>query len=156
MPVDYEIIPNDWPTIEARVKQLQKDGWEGGMFRHPIISYVEGGTRTLLKLKFPNEGNFKIIDFTEGTNSYSNTLGALWVEGMGLDDSKNEILIRSKVSSGLSRDLRREIWADKETYVGVGVRLTYQKATPIDSDGYGSLRFPRFQYLMQNCEFIRL
>ena len=156
LPVEYELIQNDWDVIEKRVREMQSLGWEGGILRNPNISYIEGGTRTLLKLKFPNEADFKIIDFTEGTKSYSGTLGALWVEGMALDEDRNEILVRSKVSSGLSRDLRREIWGDRSTYLGVGVRLTYQKATPVDEDGYGSLRFPRFQHLMQNCEFIKL
>lgn len=154
--VPYEAIANDYDAIAARVKKLQLEGWEGGMLRHPEISYVEGGTRTLLKLKFPNEGDFKIVDFVEGTKSYSGTLGALWVEGDAFDEDRNIIKVRSKVSSGLSRDLRRTIWKDASTYLDVGCRLTYQKATPVDEDGYGSLRFPRFQSIMQECKLIKL
>ncbi len=156
MKIEYESIQNDSEVIEQKVKQMQADGWEGAMLRNPVVSYEEGGTRTLLKVVYPRLSNLKITGFVEGNGRYKGMLGSLEVEGQGITETREVIPVRSRVSSGLSTAQRKEIWKKKDVYLGVGVTCTYQKATPIDEDEFGSLRFPRVKEIMQNCSLVRL
>ena len=51
--LEYNIVENTIEAIDAIARQQQDKGWEGIMLRHPKISYVAGGTRTLLKRIIP-------------------------------------------------------------------------------------------------------
>ena len=48
--VENEVIANNSDAIFARAKELQRQGWEGVVLRHPTISYEEGGSHKLLKV----------------------------------------------------------------------------------------------------------
>ena len=151
--VDNEVIANNSDAIFARAKELQRQGWEGVVLRHPTISYEEGGSHKLLKVVVYHEDVYKIVGFTEGTRSYSGSLGGLLIEGTGLNDEFVPIPIRSRVSSGLRRAERQKIWDNKQDYFGVAVNVHYQKAQDarLDEDGFGSLRFPKYKGIVQVC-----
>lgn len=153
--VKYDTVENNTAAIDAIARQEQDKGWEGIMLRHPEISYVAGGTRTLLKRVIPKESIYKIIGFTEGNGRYSGMLGSLIYEGTAVDENKNDILVEGKVSSGLKIQQRHEIWSNKEDYLGVAVRLRYQKVNSPDEDGKGALRFPRLLEIVQNCKLVQ-
>ena len=121
--------------------------------QHPTISYEEGGSHKLLKVVVYHEDVYKIVGFTEGTRSYSGSLGGLLIEGTGLNDEFVPIPIRSRVSSGLRRAERQKIWDNKQDYFGVAVNVHYQKAQDarLDEDGFGSLRFPKYKGIVQVC-----
>lgn len=155
--VDNEIIANDPVVIENRSRELQREGWEGVVLRHPTISYEEGGSHKLVKLVVYHKDVYKIVGFTEGTRSYSGSLGALLIEGKGLNDDFVPIPIRSHVSSGLTRTERQQIWDKKDDYLGVAVNVDYQKAqdAKLDEEGYGSLRFPKYKGVVKECRLIQ-
>ena len=155
--VDNEIIANDPVVIENRGRELQREGWEGVVLRHPTISYEEGGSHKLVKLVVYHKDVYKIVGFTEGTRSYSGSLGALLIEGKGLNDDFVPIPIRSHVSSGLTRTERQQIWDKKDDYLGVAVNVDYQKAqdAKLDEEGYGSLRFPKYKGVVKECRLIQ-
>jgi ATP-dependent DNA ligase len=58
------------------------------------------------------------------------TLGAFVVDHQG---------VKVQVGSGLSDEIRSEIWDNKEKYIGRTIEIRYQEITPD-----GSLRFPTF------------
>ena len=155
--VENELIANDSVVIENRGKELQSQGWEGVVLRHPTISYEEGGSHKLVKLVVYHQGIYKIVGFTEGTRSYSGSLGALLIQGEGLNDELVRIPIKSRVSSGLKKSERKQIWDNKQDYLGVAVNVHYQKAQDarLDEDGFGSLRFPKYKGMLKECKLIQ-
>ena len=141
--VDYNIVKNTTEAIDAIARQEQDKGWEGIMLRNPVTSYISGGTRTLLKRVIPKETIYKITGFNEGNGRYSGILGSFNYEGEAIDEDKNNILVEGKVSSGLKIKQRVDIWANTKKYLGLSMRLRYQKVNSPDEDGKGALRFPR-------------
>jgi ATP dependent DNA ligase domain. len=57
--VENELIANDSVVIENRGKELQRQGWEGVVLRHPTISYEEGDSHKLVKLVVYHQGVYK-------------------------------------------------------------------------------------------------
>ena len=154
--VDYRIVSNDTKSIDEVARKEQDNGWEGIMLRHPTTSYVGGGTRSLLKRVIPKEAIYRITGFNEGNGRYSGILGSFNYEGEAVDEDKNNILVEGKVSSGLKIKQRVEIWANKEKYLGVAMRLKYQKVNSPDEDGKGALRFPTLLEIIQNCQLVQV
>jgi DNA ligase-1 len=66
----------------------------------------------------------------EGTGKHSGKLGSFVVDYKGVE---------VRVGSGLTDDLREQIWSDKATHIGRTIEVRYQEETPD-----GSLRFPTF------------
>ena len=155
--VKYEKIANDFSLIEQRASEIQANGWEGVVLRHPIVSYEEGSSRKLVKLVVYHKGVFEIIGFAEGTGSYSGSLGGLLIQGFGLNEDFTEKPVKSRVSSGLKRSERNEIWENRDKYLGIAVNVDYQKVqdSKLDTDGFGSLRFPKYKGVMKECNLIR-
>ena len=77
----------------------------------------------------------KVIEFQEGTNKYTGTLGALVCE------YKYSTV---DVGSGFSDALRDEIWANKEAWLGKIITVKYFEETYNSATGLPSLRFPVF------------
>lgn len=92
-------------------------------------------TSNLLKVKKMHTMDLKIIGFEEGTGKNKNNLGALVVDFKG-----NSV----GVGSGLSDDLRREIWDNQNKYINRIVEIQYFEVSK-DKNGIESLRFPVFK-----------
>lgn len=153
--LEYNIVENTIEAIDAIARQEQDKGWEGIMLRHPEISYVAGGTRTLVKRVILKESIYKIIGFNEGKGRYSGMLGSFVYEGKAIDENKNNIFVEGKVSSGLKIQQRQDIWPIKENYLGVAIKLRYQKVNSPDEDGKGALRFPQLLKIVQDCRLVQ-
>ena len=82
-------------------------------------------------------------------------LGSFIYEGKAIDENKNNIFVEGKVSSGLKLQQRRDIWPIKENYLGVAIKLRYQKVNSPDEDGKGALRFPRLLEIVQDCRLVQ-
>lgn len=80
--------------------------------------------------------DLQVIDFEEGTNSNKGVLGALLVRY-----KDNNIV---KVGSGYSKELRSEIWNNREDWLGAIIEVQYFEETE-NANGGKSIRFPVFK-----------
>jgi len=127
--LEYKEIKNE-EILEETQKMIDK-GYEGLMLRHPNVSYNNGRSDHLLKVKFFNEIDLTIIGFIEGEGKYKGMLGAL--------DCHNEV-INTEVGTGFNDEMRKEIWDNQNKYLNKIVSIKYQNLT----DDGSSLRFPVF------------
>jgi DNA ligase-1 len=124
-----------------RINQQAIDGgYEGIMIKDPEAVYETKRTHAWLKRKPFIEVSLVVVGLEEGTGKNVGRLGALICEGE--DGGKK---IRTNVGSGLTDDLRSDIWADQRTVLGQVVEVRADATTRSqDSDDTWSLRFPRF------------
>jgi DNA ligase-1 len=144
-----DIIPQlevdlDSGVGEMQFKQYNKDaienGFEGIMIKDLESLYECKRSVSWLKQKPFIEVSLTVTALEEGTGKNEGRLGALICEGE--DDGKK---IRVNVGSGLTDELRDEIWASKDAVVGQIVEIRADAATRNqDSEDIFSLRFPRF------------
>jgi DNA ligase-1 len=83
-----------------------------------------------MKLKAFHDVDLPISGLLEGTGKHSGKLGSFQVLFNGVE---------VQVGSGLTDDLREQIWADPDSFLGRVIEVRYQEVTPD-----GSLRFPTF------------
>jgi len=136
----FEVLPilycgtDTSKIIEILDEQVDK-GEEGIMINLTESSYVFGRTNALLKVKKFQDMELKVIGFEEGINKLQGTLGALICE------YKNNTV---KCGSGFSDELRQEIWANQEAYLGKQATIKYFSESYDSKTGLPSLRFPIF------------
>lgn len=112
-------------------------GWEGVM-----LNYAKGYYRTkrspeLLKVKKMHTADLPIVGFNQAIDG--KYVGKLQSINVQLDD---ENIVQ--VGSGLTEELREEIWNNQEKYLGVMVEIQYFEMTE-NQNGGKSLRFPVFK-----------
>lgn len=89
----------------------------------------------ILKAKRFYTMDLPIIGFDAGDGRLSNTLGKIWVEF-----DNNAV----GVGSGLSDELRAEIWGNKKKYLGEIIEVKYKNISKDKNTGMRSLQFPVF------------
>lgn len=109
-------------------------GEEGVMINIADAPYEFKRCNSLLKVKKMHDVDLEVIGFEEGSNQNEGKLGAFIVNYKG-----NEV----KVGTGLTKELREEIWRNKENYLGVTISVQYFEETRNQNGGI-SLRFPVF------------
>ena len=112
-------------------------GWEGVM-----LNYADGYYRTkrsteLLKVKKMHTADLEIVGFNQAIDG--KFAGMLQSINVKLDD--DNIV---QVGSGLTEELRVEIWENQDKYLGCMVEIQYFELSQ-DSSGNKSLRFPVFK-----------
>lgn len=95
-------------------------------------------TNTLLKVKPVLSADLEIIGFEQGDkySKYENTLGALIVDFDGTAVG---------VGSGLTDNMRDEIWNNQNKYLGRIAEIGYTSVSKNQNDNSLNLRFPRFK-----------
>lgn len=114
------------------------EGYEGLMLRNPASEYKHTRSRDLLKLKPEESGIFRISGFIEQetiTGFKKDTLGSLIIT----DTSQDVKCVIGYVGSGITNDLRDQIWRNKEHFLNKPIKVKYTQRTEA-----GALRFPRF------------
>jgi DNA ligase-1 len=139
-----ETVDLDTAAGEQRFKDINAEairgGYEGIMIKDLDASYETKRTTAWLKRKPFLEVSLTVVGLEEGTGKNAGRLGALICEGT--DDGKK---IRTNVGSGLTDDLRLDIWSDQATVLGQVVEIRADATTRNqDSEDIYSLRFPRF------------
>ena len=115
-------------------------GYEGIMIKEPEAVYETKRTHAWLKRKPFIEVSLTVVGVEEGTGKNAGRLGALICEGT--DGGKK---IRTNVGSGLTDDVRSDIWTDQAAVLGQVVEVRADATTRNqDSEEVYSLRFPRF------------
>ena len=144
--VNSEQIPNTYEAVNEACRRYTAQGYEGVVLRHPEIPYHEGRSNQLLKYKFFNEADLRIIGAQEGEGRLAGTLGSLVVEG-----TIGGVKVRSSVGTGLTDKDRETLYAAGEGLIGKVLTVNYQSVTDKpDREGYFSLRFPSFAGIKQD------
>lgn len=114
--------------------------WEGLMYRDGDVPYQFKRTKSLLKIKDMQDGEFKLEGLSEGTGKNKNKLGSL------------NILYNGNivgVGSGFTDEDRELIWQNSNIFlstpfkIAFDVKVQYFEETT-DVNGNPSLRFPVF------------
>ena len=136
----FELLPilyrgSDLSVIPEILNEQIAKGEEGIMLNEWTAPYSFSRTNSLLKCKVFNTCDLRVVGFEEGTGKYTGMLGAFICEYKG-----NKV----KVGSGLTDDLRTEIWLDQGRHLNEIIEVSYFEETK-DSTGKLSLRFPTFK-----------
>lgn len=136
----FELLPllyvgDDTSVIPQLLDEQIADGEEGVMINIYDAPYEFKRTNNLLKCKKFQSCDLRVVGFEEGTGKYVGMLGALICE------YKDGTV---KVGSGLTDELRKEIWKDTSKYENIIIEVSYFEETK-DSTGKESLRFPTFK-----------
>ena len=122
-------------------KLALEEGYEGLMIKPAHDGYKCKRSHAWLKIKPFIEVTLTVVGVEEGTGKNAGMLGAFVVEGN--DDGKDFHL---NVGSGLTDDMRKDVWAVKDSVIGQLVEIRADAATQSqDADDVWSLRFPRFK-----------
>ena len=137
----FEVLPvlykgTDTAKITEFLDELVNQGSEGIMINLCDGKYEFKRTNNLLKCKKFSDSDLQIIGFEEGTGRLQGTLGALLVRYKG----GNAV----KVGSGLSDEMRAEIWADTSKFLNKICTVKYFEESTNSKDQSISLRFPTF------------
>ncbi len=133
LPVLY--VGEDTSKITEILKEQVNNGEEGIMINILDAPYSFKRTSDLLKCKLMRDVDLEVVGYEEGSGAFSGMLGALLVR------YKEGNIV--KVGSGISKELRQEIWKDPESYIGKIISVQYFEETTNQQGGI-SLRFPVF------------
>ena len=124
-------IVNNKVDLNLLNKINKKQGYEGSMVRNNMP--YEPGKRswTLQKVKEWQDTEMTITWFVEGKGKFENGLGKF----VGLDEDLREVEVPWP---SLTIEERKEVWKNKESYLGKVLTFEYFERTPA-----GAYRFPR-------------
>jgi len=129
-PVDRVETACDYEEIKSEHDTYVKDGFEGAMIKLLDAPYKFGRGYEVMKLKAFHDVDLRVKGLLEGTGKHAGKLGSFKVVFNGVD---------VQVGSGLTDDLRAQIWKDPDNFLDRVIEVRYQEITPD-----GSLRFPTF------------
>lgn len=129
----YLYIGNDTNKIMTYLNIQIAKNEEGVMINITDAPYEFKRCNTLLKVKKMQTYDLQVVDMEEGSNSNAGTLGALLVR------YRDGNIV--KVGSGFSKELRDEIWNNKDQWIGRIIAIQYFEETQNQNGGL-SLRFP--------------
>ena len=142
--VDAFSVDFDTEEGQAEFDKLNKhalaEGYEGLMIKPDSEGYKCKRSHAWLKVKPFIEVTLTVIALEEGTGKNEGMLGAFVVEGE--DDGK---FFHVNVGSGLTDDMRKDVWAAQDKVVGQLVEVRADAATIGQDSDTWSLRFPRFK-----------
>ena len=107
VPVTIVRSPSD---VEAKMRLLMAEGFEGGMVKDPDAPYWMGRTNAWLKAKPYVTREAKVVGFLEGGGKYVGKLGALVVEQV---DG-----VRVQLGTGISDEERADWWQNQTQILG--------------------------------------
>lgn len=131
LPSLYKGVASNETIDKIAHEQIEK-GEEGIMINDLHSVYDFKRSDALLKYKLFEDYDLEVIGFEEGDGRNKGTLGALLVKF-------KEFTV--KVGSGFSDELRKEIWNNKDEWLGRTVVVKAFEATS-NQQGGESLRFP--------------
>jgi len=143
--VDAKLMNLDTDLGQDEFQAMNKEaldlGYEGLMIKPTHLGYKCSRSHAWLKIKPFIEVTLTVVGVEEGTGKNAGMLGAFIVEGN--DDGKDFHL---NVGSGLTDDMRKDVWASQDAVIGQLVEIRADAATQSqDAEDLWSLRFPRFK-----------
>ncbi len=113
-------------------------GYEGTMIKNPYTLYHHGRNQDWKKLKPFHTADLTITNITEGKGKASGMMGRIEVQGF-IGDS-DDVYVKTEVGTGFSNELRKDMFDNKNKYLGKVAEIQYQEITKDNS-----LRFPSFK-----------
>ena len=143
----YEVA-NEEEIREAHA-QFIGAGYEGTIVRIDA-PYENKRSKNLLKFKDFVDEEFEIIGYAEGEGGRVGTIGKFWCrldkdKPYIIDESKPVNCFKSNVKGNF--DYLREIWNERDSYIGKTATVKYFNRTPKQEDGTGDV--PRFPYIIK-------
>jgi len=112
-----------------------KLGEEGTIIKLRKTIWKDYTSKEVFKIKIDAPATLVIVDFNSGTGKNAVTFGSIKCQS---SDGLLEVNI-----SGFKVDHRKAIWAEKDSYIGKFMEVTYNSLM-INNDGKHSLFLPRF------------
>ncbi len=128
-------VANTEEEIAELVTPIWKRGGEGIMLNTFDGYYELKRSNSLLKVKYVESMDLKVVDILEGTNKYKGMMGALVVDYKGY---------RVGVGSGFSDEERQRFWDNPEEIIG----------KTIEVDTFGESK-DQFENVSLNCPIFR-
>jgi len=137
----FELLPilyrgTDSSEITKWLNYSIEHGEEGVMINICDAPYEFKRTKNLLKVKKMDTLDLRVIDLECGTNANSDRLGAFICE------YKDGNIV--KVGTGISQELRIEIWNNKKDWLNTIIEVQFFEETE-NANGGKSLRFPVYK-----------
>jgi DNA ligase-1 len=128
-------VARNYNDIEKHVAPIWQRGGEGIMLNTFDGKYELKRSKELLKVKYNESLDLKVVDYQEGTGKYKGMLGALIVDYKGTYVG---------VGSGFSDDERIKFWNSRDDLIGMTIEIdTFGEST--DQYGNVSLNCPIFK-----------
>ena len=128
--VERQRVKADYDEIKKIHDTYTNQGYEGAMIKSISAPYCFGRDYSVMKFKAFFDADVPIVGYKEGTGKHQNKLGSFLVDYKGVEVN---------VGSGLTDELREQLWQKPEEHIGRIIEVRYQEETPD-----GSLRFPTF------------
>lgn len=135
----YEV--KSWDDIGKFHSKFCQEGYEGTIIRLDLGPYENKRSKQLLKYKDFVDEEFKILGFEEGDGGRAGTIGFFTLQH---DKNPNQTF-KSNVKGNF--DYLKQIWKDRESYIGATATVKYFNRTPKQDDGTGDV--PRFPYIVK-------
>ena len=123
------VVVSSLEEAEAKLGEYLEAGYEGQMLRKSNSPYEHRRSKSLLKHKIFEDGEYEIVEIIEGKGNWAGFAKALEIRLP--DGSTQQSGMRGKF------EFAKKLFEDREQYVGTEVTIRYQNKT---SDG--KLRFP--------------
>ena len=141
-PVPVLGVVSNIHDVEPIVGPIWARGGEGVMLNTTSGHYEIKRSKQLLKVKHTEDHVLQVVDMTEGTNKYEDSLGALVVAYKGSYVG---------VGSGFTDAQRKEIWSNPAKYIGKYIEVeTFGEST--NAQGFVSLNCPIFKRFVGEVE----
>lgn len=134
----YEVKNMD--EIIAYHAKFIEEGYEGTIIRIDLGPYENKRSKQLLKYKDFVDEEFEIVGYEEGTGGRTGTIGFFVLKH---DKNPNQTF-KSNVKGDF--DYLKQVWNDRDKYIGTLATVKYFNRTPKTEDG-GDV--PRFPYIIK-------
>lgn len=127
---------NDISKIEYWLEEITSKGGEGVMINIADAPYECKRTKNLLKVKKFKTADVRVLNISQGTGRFANTLGSITVE---FEHRGNKYTC--DVGSGFTDEQREKYWNNQDLILNKIVEVKYFEISQ-DADGKYSMRFP--------------
>lgn len=121
--------------------QFVNEGYEGTIIRIDLGPYENKRSKQLLKYKDFIDEEFEIVEYEEGEGGRVGTIGFFIMK----HDKNPKLTFKSNVKGDF--DFLKQVWQDREKYIGTKATVKYFNRTPLKEDGTGNV--PRFPYIIK-------
>lgn len=136
----FKLVPTyevkSWEEIKSYHEKFLSEGYEGTIIRLDLGDYENKRSKQLLKYKDFIDEEFKIIGYEEGTGGRTGTIGFFVLQ----HDKNPEQTFKSNVKGDF--EYLKEVWKDRDFYIGATATVKYFQRTPKTEDGGDVPRFP--------------
>ena len=140
----FELVPTYEIETKEDLKNYHKrfkdEGYEGTILRLDL-PYENKRTTSLLKVKDFIDEEFEIVGYEEGKGGRIGTIGKFILK----HDKDPKKTFKSNVKGKFP--YLKQVWKDRETYIGKLATVQYFNRTPLQSNGKGDV--PRFGYVIK-------